>query len=517
MEMRLNRETVSVTETVFDGMQEQSVELDYVLPDYYPEIFKLVKCSLTPRIVSQTESEGRINYELAVHLKIMYCAEDGNLLQCVNQKLTYSKSIELGRAFENVTAVLHPKCDYVNCRVVNQRRLDVRGAVTVKARVFAEQKRDILSDVFPASGVNVQLKKQTIPYAAGKLTASKQFVVEEELELGASNPCVINIVRSNAVIAQTEKKIIANKLISKGDVNISVLYSCEKDNTGALEAMQFSVPYSHIIDMDGITENYFCTVNLEVVGCEVKSSGGENGARTLQCEVTVSVNVQALKPGTTEVITDAYSTTHECNFVTAQTRIEQIPRLIDIEHKTSSELENSESEIDCVYDVWAEVSNVNASAENGVLTVTGMLKYSCMARSESGMPVMLEKDEAFECVHEIDSITENSAISPRVTVTNAGYTLVSARNVAVRADLRINGELFSAASIDILTDLSVDENARKQNDGDYALKLYFAGDNEDIWDIAKKYCSSPEAIMEENELEAGSAINRGMYIIPILN
>ena len=30
-------------EVVFDGQTEQGVELDYLLPDYYPEIFKILK------------------------------------------------------------------------------------------------------------------------------------------------------------------------------------------------------------------------------------------------------------------------------------------------------------------------------------------------------------------------------------------------------------------------------------------------------------------------------------------
>ena len=33
MDLKINRETIPVTEILLDDMQEQSVELDYVLPD----------------------------------------------------------------------------------------------------------------------------------------------------------------------------------------------------------------------------------------------------------------------------------------------------------------------------------------------------------------------------------------------------------------------------------------------------------------------------------------------------
>ena len=38
-ELRRTADSVCVSETVYDGQAEQGVELDYVLPDYYPEIF----------------------------------------------------------------------------------------------------------------------------------------------------------------------------------------------------------------------------------------------------------------------------------------------------------------------------------------------------------------------------------------------------------------------------------------------------------------------------------------------
>lgn len=40
-EMNRKADAVFMTETLFDGQTEQGVELDHVLPDYYPEIFRI--------------------------------------------------------------------------------------------------------------------------------------------------------------------------------------------------------------------------------------------------------------------------------------------------------------------------------------------------------------------------------------------------------------------------------------------------------------------------------------------
>ena len=61
----------------------------------------------------------------------------------------------------------------------------------------------------------------------------------------------------------------------------------------------------------------------------------------------------------------------------------------------------------------------------------------------------------------------------------------------------------------------MDEEKPVERDGDYALKLYFADDGEDIWDIAKKYKTSVSAVMEENDL-GGDSVSGRMLLIPIV-
>ena len=44
MDLKLNREMLSMTRTILDASCEQAVEKDFLLPDYYPDIFRVLKC-----------------------------------------------------------------------------------------------------------------------------------------------------------------------------------------------------------------------------------------------------------------------------------------------------------------------------------------------------------------------------------------------------------------------------------------------------------------------------------------
>jgi len=516
MDFKLNRDIITVNETIYDGVQEQSVELDYVLPDYCPEIFKVIKCRMQPRIVSRNISSDRVSYDLAVNITILYLSENNPAVHCVKQKLNYTKSIEFGRAYENVSVCLQPKTDYVNARPINPRRIDLRGAVSIKARVEAARRQEVISD---AAGLNVQLRKMPVKYAASRLFAEKQMIISDETEINASKPAVHAIISADAVIIPRSKDVIANKIIVKGDADIKILYSCEKDGSPSLEPLQILAPYSQIIDMDGVDQSYFTIVTPSVSSVEATASGGTDGAfKKIRFEATVILDARACRQSDAEIVTDAYSTAFSCDFSSSKIRLDNQPFNITETAQVKSAVEYSEGDILCVYDVWTEISNVNTALNDGGgrFTVSGMLHNTVIAANQAGMPVTLENTQPFDYEVTYEELTPGAVIEADVTGLGGSYTMTSGSAVSVRNDLRVNASVYTTEEYDAVTDLQIDESEPKERDGDYALKLYYGSQGEDLWEIAKRYSSSVESIMEDNNLLSEILESNDMILIPIL-
>ena len=131
MDLKLNREMLSMTRTILDASCEQAVEKDFLLPDYYPDIFRVLKCVITPTVQSHSINGGKLSFDMAVLIRVLYISQNDKRINCIEQKMNYTKSFDLQGDCGDPMIWLTPKCDYVNCRVVNQRRLDIRGAVTI--------------------------------------------------------------------------------------------------------------------------------------------------------------------------------------------------------------------------------------------------------------------------------------------------------------------------------------------------------------------------------------------------
>ena len=513
MELKLSRETVPAAAVIFDGVQEQSVELDYILPDYCPDIFRLIRCDVTPVVTERSFSGGRLTYELRCDIHILYCGEEGSQVQSVDQHRTFTKTVELGRDADSLRVRLAPKTENVSFRAVNKRRLELRGTVSVKIGVEGQQEQQVISD---AEGMNIQLKKRSVSFAARRLTAEKTVRIEEEMELSAAQPDISGILSCRCTASECEVKLISGKLLAKGEADVHILYMGGED----VETMSFSLSYSQIIDVEGLDESFGCTVAAEVVGFDAVPAAGKDGSsRVLRCEAELRLCCRAVKTASAMIAEDAFSTVYPCAVEMSEIKAEQIPEIYDESFRHSARLAEGDSVPQTVYSMWSTPKNINTRIgdDGRSVVISGMLVYSMAARDRSGMIVMPDREEAFEETVALPDDISGSAVSAEVSTRETSYEISPEGVLAAKSDIAVKLSVYSSDSIRAVTDITVDDSARKERDGDYAIKLYFGAENEDVWDIAKRYSTSVDAVMEENDLAGDRLEKGGMLLIPIVS
>lgn len=515
MEFKLNKEEILTAETILSTVQEQSVELDYVLPDYYPEIFKIIKCIVTPRAASYSLNGNKLTYDISVSVKVLYCAEGSSAVKVVEQKLMYTKTAETGRAGENPNVSINMRTDYINCRAVNQRRIDIRGAVSAEILVTDVNRSELISDAF---GMNVCVKKIPVSYPVNRLFTTKQISVAEDLELGMSKPSIDSIIFFDAAVSSTDKKVIANKMVAKGELCINMLYTySDGDNTG-IEPMQFTLPFSQIVDFDGVDERFDCFVDADILSCEAEpKADGEGNTKIVECNISLMIKCSAYRTASVELAVDEYSTEYASNHTVSTVKIESMPQYINYSGIIRTSVDTGEA-IDCVYCARCGIKNYTASydSENGGIRLDGTAAYTVIVRGEDGMAASYDKEDTFTVNIPSDELSENCNIAVKVIPLTCSYSISSGSTVEIKTDIKVCGMASCMESVDGLSDIFVDEGTKYEPNDQCAVKLYFASAGESLWDIAKRYRASEEAISEENDIDSDSISQGCMLIIPML-
>ena len=507
MDFKLNREELTCSVPVIKTEVTQAAEQDFILPDYCPDIFRVLKCCIIPGVTSAGINGGKLTFELSVTIRVIYRTAEGGGVHCVEECRDFSKTVDLPADAVNPSVKIEPAVEYVNCRVVSQRRLDVRGSVICRVCVTGEKKFEAVCGAY---GGGVQTKKVSAVFPARRLTSAKRITVIEEMELPAGKPPFGSVVRCDVNVKNGEQKMIPGKLITKGEAEVSLLYLPKDGGGKPPEAMRFSIPFSQIIDIEGLDESFTAEVDMTAPKCVIMPKAEDPAA--LECELIMLVNISATRYESSEFATDAYSTMYECECEPLEILPPAESEKISAGVELNCTIACSEGEIAQVYDMWCEnaAAAVRRDEEKGCSVLYGKAVFCMLGRLSDGSAAYAEKECAFE--QDIDISGEVGAVA--IKIESSSYT-ISDEGVQAKAALKAEitsqrgGELRLLKSITLLTDKP------KSRDKNCAVKICYADPEGDLWEIAKKYSTSAEAIAEENSAEP--ADGRRILIIPMKN
>lgn len=508
MDYKLIRESFCVKENLLDASYNQAVELDSILPDYYPEIFKILSLRIKPSIVKQSVNQTKLGYELLVKIKMIYLSEDGTVSE-LSQDLTYNKTAELPYSVKSPCVSIAPYTESESVRVVNKRRVDIRGIIGIDIKVSTSEQKQAISEAY---GSGLQLKKSLITYPSKRLCITKRITVVDEVDMG-SRDAMKTLLRADACVTSCDKKVLSGKLLAKGEAEVSVLYI--EENSSEPTSLKFSLPFSQICDIEGLDDKYDVFVSACISGCDVRPIAKADSAK-LECELAIALNCLAMKFESAQLATDAFSTAFETSVSKENARIECMPLVLDDSHKVKSTLTYSEGGIKSVISAGAEVGKISVSHNEATseAIIAGNVKIYAFAKNDSDKLIFLESILPFE--HRIVlSCDEFCGAEICACVSSASYNLSSSNAMEIISDIKLTGYIFEASECEYIDGITVDESSPISSDSDCALKLYFAQAGENTWDIAKRCHASVSAIADENDIDGDLITADGMILIPI--
>ena len=494
---------------VLDTVAEQLADVDLTLPDYCPNIEKILTCTLIPKLRSKNLSGGQLQLEGVCVVNVMYVESEKKTIRCCEQSVDFSQSFSVKDAGENYIVLTKTKSEYINCRALSPRRLVMHGAFSLYAKVISSRKTELFT---PDEG-NLQTYREQIRLSDLKSNCQEQFTISEEISV-ADKPAVESILYSKVKAGITDAKAIGGKLMLNGEIGIRLFYLTDIE-TGETAKLDYLLPFNQIIDCEGIDEDTENIFNCEVMTFDIRLKNDILSDKpALAFDAMLCVSAQGYCSDQTDVITDAYSTEFACapQFSTLK-YIGGVCSVNDvfIEKLTANV---SDGKIAKVLDIFADSVSLDTACSDGMLSAKGKINLCILAQNEDGYPVFVERGFDFERVLPSASGC-NSFLFENAGVLSVSYRLMDDNSVEIRCEIKICGGAVRRESITALSGVEIFEDKPLENDG-RALTLYYASTGESIWDIAKSHNTRPELLLCENSLEDYVLDCDKMLLIPKL-
>ena len=509
MQQKCLKSDIYINENYLCDSLEQAIDVDFTLPDYCPDISKIFKCQAVPRIMSKSVNGSTVTIDGSVIITILYCDRD-NVFCSYEYTYPFSKSVELSADATGGNVFTKIKCDYINCRAVTGRKIDIHGAVGIFVKVFKRKCKEIISDIDDAG---IEIKRMTAPATVPMGYAEKYLLIEEDIPVGNGQPAIENILKINSAVCVKETKIINDKAVVKGELVICVLYCPE--NGGTPQIVKSKLPYSQIVDMEGIADTCQSECKSEIASLDVKPKLTSNGElRCFGVTAKILLCCEAYCGNDVPIIEDAFSRKFEAEIKRKTVPFDKLTCSIQESYNCKKSIE-LDFNINSVVDLWCSMQSCHTKFEDDKMTVLGTLTASMIICDENNIPLYIEKPIEFEYKYPFKETLGIPHCDPEIEVVSCGYTIVSTTKIELQAELGINAGIYEKRDVSLISELNINENKTLKRNNDCAMVVYFAGENDSVWDIANKYFASVNEIMTVNNLDSHELTVGKMILIPL--
>lgn len=508
MEFNQDNRSFCTTVAVLDTVAEQLADVDLTLPDYCPDIEKILKCTLIPKIQTRTLSGGQLQIDGSCVVNVLYVDSIKKSIRCCEQSVNFSQSFSVKESPDNPVILTATKPEYINCRALSPRRLVMHGAFSLYAKVLSTAKTSIYTP--PADNC---LETRLINVKCASLTSlcQEQFSVVEEVSVG-DKPVIESVLTSDVGVNITDTKAVTGKLMVNGEINLKLLYitDVESGETGKLD---YLLPFNQIIDCEGIDENTINCVCCDIMSYDIRLKNDVLSEKPLLVlDLKLCLTEEGYVVENESVITDAYSTKYATQPSFAQLGIVgDLSRLND-SHIEKASVAVDNGKISKVINISSNQITSGYTCDDKGITVSGKVNICILAENEEKMPVFIERN--IDYTHLMTSSSEyNGALNVESRVASISYRLADDSTVELRCEIKIGVSAISKENIRAVTDVDVFEDKPVKPE-ECALTLYFAQAGESLWNIAKSHNTALNKLIEENSATAQNEDIPRMLLIP---
>jgi len=260
-----------------------------------------------------------------------------------------------------------------------------------------------------------------------------------------------------------------------------------------------------------------CDVTLETVAAQIEQKPnieGENMLLSVDCKLAATA--KAYEEKTVELVTDAYSTKYEMNLDKKQIKFEKLMTNIQDTVQMKYDLEPPVENIAAVMDLWCTPTSATVNMDGKEFSLSGELMVSMIAADEDGMPAYYEKTLPYQYAKLLEEGGEEVFCDPVILPVAQSFNITSGKEIDLRVELAVNAPVYKRCQCGAIADMELDESREKQTRDLSALTIYYADSGERIWNIASRYNTSMEAIMQENNLTEDMVRGSKMLLIPAI-
>lgn len=517
--MQLNKIKLHSCTTFASAQSQITLDDDYNVPDYRPDIVKVLKEKGELHFDEAKAAAGAAWLKGRLVFRVLYRSDQENgKISCLKGEIPFQEKLNMDGVQEYDVIQASGEIEDLTIGVIHSRKISVRAVILLKTEEPREKEDELCVGIEADDGCEKRYRNTNIL----QLLCMKrdQCRQKSEITLPSSKPNVQEILWKSLEIRNLDTKMGQDGVKLSGEVLISVLYQ-EEEETDRVQWYETVIPLDCGVECDAGTEaDIIYKVKARPASMELEVKPDYDGEeRVLVLELVMNLDIRVWKEQEISMLEDVYSLKKEIIPVCTGVTLHHISVKNDSQCRLTEQMELAESQekilqiCSCEGTVHLESTELT---EQGVRAEGILVTELLYITTDDQMPIGSAREiYPFEQLIEIpqqtarterNKLEELEALERKnklqteldCRISQLSAVMLDQDHVEIKAVIGLDLLAFEQEQIDNITDTREEPLDMEQLQKRPGLVGYIAKDGDSLWSIAKENHTTVEDILRDN-------------------
>ena len=512
--MEIVRKNISMNHICATADAQITLDDDFIVPDSKPDILKKITDCGEVVVEGLKAGDGKASVNGKMRFSLLYRTDKAGVsFDSMEGSIDFGETINVNGLSVGDTLKCTAALEDLSISLINGRKISVSAIVSLE--LYGENTY-MSSAAVGIENADICCLKKSIGMLS--LVENKRDIlrIREQCELSANKPNAGNIVWYVPELRNVDTKAASDELIVRGEIHIFAMYFPE-DNDENVQYVEETLPFTGKLPLSGADERMLVDVSVVPSQKNVSIKPDYDGEpRVIEVEMVLDLDIKLYDEQNIDLITDAYSLKSRLIPVVDNASYDNLLIHNHVKCRVGDKLKQSGSKdkILQIINSSAIVNTDNISIVEDGLMVEGAVRVDILYISDSDDDRLgsLTRELPFSQKIDAPGIGIDSFYTVRTDVEQLITTMLGSDELEIKLNIGMDALILSPGTTQIITDIA-------QEELDYSMikKLpgicgYITKPGDTLWDIAKKYYTTVEKIMDMNKL-ASESIKPGMKLL----
>lgn len=510
--MELRKQMIRTNEIGKMIIDQFFIDEDYNVPDSKYDVGRIVQSDGKVQIEDVKPSENYLKVSGKLYFHILYVTDEGEpKLASLEGKQPFEEMVYIESGADGNYIVRDSRVEFT-VSLIHSRKLSIKTMVELQVHSEKMAEEEMTTDVES----DRMLYKRQAPVTLLQINSAKKdtYRIKEEMGIPGTKETIGTLLFTDVADRKLDTKLGPDELLLTGELLVFCFYESME---GKIDWVEQVVPYEGRVECYGADQSMFHHVYAKLEDVAVEPRMDEDGEmRILGVEGTLDLRVAVYEEEQLELLKDVYSLETQCTLETRESCYEELMMQNHSKCKVAEQLSLPELKDDilqiCHSSGKLQVDRMDVT-EAGI-EIEGVLHVNFLyVKSNDEVPFDTWQGMVpFSYLMESNETCDDMRYDMTSAVEQLSVTMMGNDEIEVKAVLAFNSFLRRPVKTDVITGIQMEPYSLEEIEKRPGITGYLVKSGDDLWSLAKRYCTTVEGIMEVNDLD-GENIKEGDKIL----